>query len=185
MDPKTLCLGALTLGEASGYEIRKLFEEGPFSHFYDTNYGSIYPALGKLLDENLVSRNEVSQDGKPDKKVYAITDDGLKVFRKSLNSKPVRDKIRSESIFMMFFGNFMDDDNLEDVLDGYLKYTQDVVEKLNNLDDDCFSQQRKFVRGMGQTIYSSLAKYMEENRHLLIGSGVDPVVSEDYKETGS
>ena len=29
MDAKTLCLGVLTLGEATGYEIKKAVEEGP------------------------------------------------------------------------------------------------------------------------------------------------------------
>ena len=63
-----------------------MFEEGPFSHFHDTNYGSIYPALSKLLDEEQVSCTEIPQDGKPDKKVYAITDLGLRNFRKKLNN---------------------------------------------------------------------------------------------------
>src|SRR3546814_8991519 len=34
MDAKTLCLGVLSRGAASGYEIKKAFEEGPFSHFH-------------------------------------------------------------------------------------------------------------------------------------------------------
>ena len=53
MDVQTLCLGSLTLGEASGYEIKKLFEEGPFAYFYHASYGSIYPALGNLLKKEL------------------------------------------------------------------------------------------------------------------------------------
>ena len=45
MDTRSICLGVLSMGEATGYEIKKLFEDGPFSHFYDAGYGSIYPAL--------------------------------------------------------------------------------------------------------------------------------------------
>ena len=35
MNVRTLCLGVLSSGEASGYEIKKEIEEGLFSHFID------------------------------------------------------------------------------------------------------------------------------------------------------
>ena len=40
MNVRTLCLGVLSLGEATGYEIKKLLESR-FSHFYDASFGSI------------------------------------------------------------------------------------------------------------------------------------------------
>ncbi len=48
MNVRTLCLGILSLGEASGYEIKKDVEDGLFSHFIEASYGSIYPALNQL-----------------------------------------------------------------------------------------------------------------------------------------
>ena len=44
MDVKTVCLGMLTDGPASGYDLKKQFES-TFSHFFAAGYGSIYPAL--------------------------------------------------------------------------------------------------------------------------------------------
>ncbi len=41
MDAKTLCLGALSRGDASGYEIKKAFEEGPLSHIHEASFGAI------------------------------------------------------------------------------------------------------------------------------------------------
>ena len=41
MNVKTLCLGFLSTREATGYEIKKEFEEGFFSHFIEASYGSI------------------------------------------------------------------------------------------------------------------------------------------------
>ena len=76
MNVRTLCLGILTTGEASGYEIKKEIEEGLFSHFIDASYGSIYPALTQLAGEGLVTVRAEEQSGKPDKKVYAITPKG-------------------------------------------------------------------------------------------------------------
>ena len=76
MDAKNLCLGALTCGDASGYEIKKMFEEGPFAYFHQVSFGSIYPALAKLCDQQLISMREESQEGRPDKKVVALMGDG-------------------------------------------------------------------------------------------------------------
>ena len=117
MDSKTLCLGALILGDASGYEIKKLFEQGPFSYFHHTSYGSIYPALGKLTHEGLVTCDEHEQDGRPDKKVYSLTDAGRAAFKKALAKIPAPDKIRSESMYMLFFANQLDPDHVREVYD--------------------------------------------------------------------
>ena len=66
MNVRSLCLGILSTGEASGYEIKKDIEEGMFSHFIDASFGSIYPALTQLAGEGLVTVREQEQTGKPD-----------------------------------------------------------------------------------------------------------------------
>ena len=45
MDVRTICLGLLTRGEATGYEIKKQFEGEGFGHFAEASFGSIYPAV--------------------------------------------------------------------------------------------------------------------------------------------
>ena len=50
MDVKTVCLGMLSDGEASGYDLKKQFESS-FGHFFAAGFGSIYPALSSLADE--------------------------------------------------------------------------------------------------------------------------------------
>src|SRR3546814_15551348 len=67
MDVKTLCLGVLSRGEASGYEIKKAFEEGPFSHIHHASFGSIYPALNALSAEGLVAVRAQAQNTRPAK----------------------------------------------------------------------------------------------------------------------
>ena len=51
MNIRTLCLGILSRGDATGYEIKKMAEEGLFSHFVEASFGSIYPALTRMTDE--------------------------------------------------------------------------------------------------------------------------------------
>ena len=65
MDVKTLCLGVLHLGDASGYEIKKQCEEGPFGQFFAAGFGSIYPALAALHEQGRVACHELQQEKRP------------------------------------------------------------------------------------------------------------------------
>jgi PadR family transcriptional regulator, regulatory protein AphA len=100
MNVRTLCLSILYEGEATGYEIRKLSVEGECSYFVEASFGSIYPALQKLEAENLVTSRVEPQDGKPSKKIYAITEAGRRVFISSLFDDLGEDEFRSE--FLLF-----------------------------------------------------------------------------------
>ncbi|GEQ96922.1 hypothetical protein JCM17844_05590 [Iodidimonas gelatinilytica] len=71
MDVRTLCLGILALGDASGYEIKKMVAEGSFSFFSEASYGSIYPALTKLTDEALSPAGPCRKTNGPTKRFTA------------------------------------------------------------------------------------------------------------------
>lgn len=169
MDVQTLCLGALTLGEASGYEIKKLFEEGPFAYFHQASYGSIYPGLGKLLKKGLITMREQEQDGRPDKKVYAITAAGQAVLGRNLKKQPAPDKIRSEAMLMFFLADHLDAAHLNDVFDGYLADYRNKLECVSQPDERDMPPHCRFARGFGQAFYRTAIRYMEENKDLLLG----------------
>jgi len=168
MDVKTLCLGALTLGDASGYEIKKLFENGPFAYFYRAGFGSIYPALGALHKEGKVSVRAEEQQGRPDKKVYSLTDAGRKALAGKLKKMPDPDRIRSEAMVMFFLADSVEPEHLAEVYDKYLDYYRTNLECVNLLDDEEIPPHRLFTRGFGRAFYAAAVKYMEENRHLLL-----------------
>lgn len=100
MNVRTICLAILYESVATGYEIRKLSVEGEYSYFVDASFGSIYPALAKLEADNLVSSHVEQQDGKPAKKIYAITPAGRREFIASLFETLGDDEFRSE--FLLF-----------------------------------------------------------------------------------
>jgi DNA-binding PadR family transcriptional regulator len=100
MNVRTLCLAILFDIEASGYEIRKLLTEGEYAYFVDASFGSIYPALAKLEEEHLVTSRIETQEGRPAKKVYSITEAGRTKLLDSLFEDLDPDTFRSE--FLMF-----------------------------------------------------------------------------------
>ena len=170
MDTKTICLGVLSLHDATGYEIKKQFEEGPFSFFYDAGYGSIYPALGKMLSDGLVTCVEVPQDGRPAKKVYSITETGRDVLRSALHVRPTQDKLRSDSLVMLFFGHLLESDQRAEVLDEYLAYYRNGLEYLATMDNTDSGDDQCFVHGMGVAVYEAAIRYLEENRQEFLDS---------------
>ena len=119
MDVKTLCLGLLTVQEACGYDLKKTFESS-FKHFFPAGYGSIYPALADLADAGLVNCREIPQVGKPDRKVYRITEAGESAFIDALNRTDPQHKLRSEFLAMIYFADRIDDSRLADLLDDLL-----------------------------------------------------------------
>ncbi len=173
MDTKTLCLATLSLGDATGYEIKKMFEEGSFSHFYDAGFGSIYPALGKLLSEGLVNCQYVDQAGRPDKKVYSLTEKGRERLVQELHKAPALDKIRSECVMMMFFAHLLSDPQTERVFETYVNQYKQGIQCLRELDLSDAAHGRKFVHGLGLKLYETIVEYMEENKELLLNPPPD------------
>ena len=167
MDAKTLCLGVLMLGNASGYEIKKNFEEGLFAYFHAAGFGSIYPALNALKAGGLVTCTEMEQDGRPDKKVYSITKNGCEAFRRALHRQPTHDSFRSEAIFIMFFGHLLDREQLRHVYEDYIARYRARVDRMEQQDMTGCLADRRFVHGLGLAIYRASLAYMEQNQDLL------------------
>ncbi len=169
MDVKTLCLGLLTVKEACGYDLKKTFESS-FKHFFPAGYGSIYPALADLAESGLVNCREIPQVGKPDRKVYRITEAGEKAFIQALNRTDPQHKLRSEFLAMIYFADRIDEERLSDLLDDRvekLRETVKQIETLGELTNADTSAGGKFVAGFGAVIAEAAARYIESNRHLL------------------
>ena len=169
MDVKTVCLGMLTDGPASGYDLKKQFES-TFSHFFAAGYGSIYPALSSLAEQGLVNCEEIPQQGKPDRKVYQITEQGWAYLREALRDPSPCHKIRSEFLATMCFAHLMQPEDIEAVIDHRLREIagyQAMFRELENAGLCDWPDGQKFVLGFGKAIASAMDNYISENRHLL------------------
>ena len=171
IDVRTICLGLLSRGPATGYEIKKSFEEGPIGYFLEASFGAIYPALGRLTDEGLVGLKVEPQDGKPDRKVYSLTARGRTAFEESLRIDPGPDRFRSEFLFLLMFADHIRPDHLRHLIDERLA---DYRCKLRHLEEPLSpapnSPGLEFIRGQGVAYFRAIIEYIENNRHLLEAS---------------
>ncbi|MBT8107544.1 MAG: PadR family transcriptional regulator [Gammaproteobacteria bacterium] len=171
MDVKTVCLGMLTDGPASGYDLKKQFES-TFAHFFAAGYGSIYPALSSLAEQGLVSCEEIPQEGKPDRKVYEITADGRAFLLEALQNPRPCHKVRSEFLATMCFAHLMPPEDIETVIDHRLHDIAMYQEMFRQFERECLAEWpegQKFVLGFGKAVAKAMETYIRENRHVLTG----------------
>ncbi|MBW7461105.1 PadR family transcriptional regulator, partial [Paenibacillus sepulcri] len=113
MNSQDVILGLLHRQPLSGYEIKQMLEM-PLSFFFDASFGTIYPTLAKLEAQGFIIKENVIQDGRPNKNVYSLTDAGRQQFQAFLESPMEKDSFRSDFLVRMFFGEYMDTDTLTD-----------------------------------------------------------------------
>ena len=170
MDVKTVCLGMLCDGPASGYDLKKQFESS-FAHFFAAGYGSIYPALSALANDGLVDCEEIPQEGKPDRKVYRITDPGVDALREALAHPEPGHKVRSEFLAVMCFAHLMTPEQIDAVIDNRLADIERHKKLFVELEASCderWTPGQHFVLAFGQMITAAQQKFIETNRHALV-----------------
>ena len=180
MDAKILCLGALSRGDASGYEIKKAFQEGPLGHIHEASFGAIYPALTELERQGLVTGREMAQEKRPDKKVFALTEDGLQALHLALLTPPARDKTRSDFLFILFLGHLVEASRLAELIDARIAWYQDCLTRMAACDLNAGRPGEAFVHGLALAVYTAARDYLVAHRSDLLDAGTaqDRLVAE-------
>ncbi|RMD89705.1 MAG: PadR family transcriptional regulator [Alphaproteobacteria bacterium] len=169
MDVRTLCLGILALGDASGYEIKKMVAEGSFSFFSEASYGSIYPALTRLTEEGLVTCREEAQDKRPDKKVYSLTPAGRAALRDTLRKDPGPDRHRSEFLAALLFAEAVSPERVRDLIDERVAQHEKKIAELKGLLEEDVSAVSRFVIEYGIATQEAALHYLKRHRDRLLG----------------
>jgi len=162
MDVRTICLGILTRGEATGYEIKKLFDEDGYHHFVEASFGSIYPALTQLTRDGLVEVRAEAQEKRPDRKVYSITQAGRSQFLASLLKPLPEDRHRSAFVFAMLFSHLLPSQRVTDLLDAYTHQNEVNLAQLDKAEGQ--TRGERFAIGLGQAIYAAVIDFLREHR---------------------
>lgn len=171
MDVKTLCLGALDMGDATGYEIKKMFEEGIFSHYLEASYGSIYPALTKLTQDGLVTCQSEPQDRRPDKKIYSITPSGRSVLKDSIDAPIAPDRFKSEFLFVMLFTHMMSPERKTELIEDRIRELKRELAHIRADREEKGDPHHEFVRLYGEAVMEASLAFLDENRHLIEETG--------------
>ena len=169
MNTSHLCLGILSLRDASGYEIKKAFEE-TFSHFQATSFGSIYPALAKLTDQGLVSFHAEAQEKRPTKKVFTITPEGQAHFFQTLIDSEPTEQYRSDFLFLMMFAHLLPTSRIATLLAKQAAHLDMELGILERIIDECqtLTPGMRFTLEYGIAGNRALQELIQQRREALL-----------------
>ncbi|EFQ84486.1 transcriptional regulator, PadR family [Aeromicrobium marinum DSM 15272] len=88
-------LVSLAERSASGYELARRFDAS-IGNFWKASHQQIYKVLGRMETGGQVASELVEQDGRPDKKVYAITTSGRDELSRWVGTPTPAEALRSE-----------------------------------------------------------------------------------------
>lgn len=77
-------LGLLSYQENTGYDLAKMFEDS-LNNFWHAQSSQIYRELNRMEEKGWVTSQSVIQNGRPNKRVYSITDEGRSAFNEWIN----------------------------------------------------------------------------------------------------
>jgi DNA-binding PadR family transcriptional regulator len=113
MDTCYLCavrypvLALLAAAPAHGYEIRRGLEERFGSVIAPLNAGQVYTTLQRLTRDELVADDAVAQSGRPDKRVYRLTDAGRAALEEWIGTASAPTRLRDDFFMKLTFAHAM------------------------------------------------------------------------------
>ena len=97
-------LGLLNYRDRTGYDLAKIFEAS-INKFWHAQTSQIYRELNRMEEKGWVASKSIVQEGKPNKRLYSITDDGKEAFDKWLKEPALLFENRhSPLLIFIFFG---------------------------------------------------------------------------------
>jgi len=101
-------LGFLNYEPMSGYDIKKIVDIS-VSHFWPAVQSQIYKTLARMEKEDWLTVETISQDPRPPRKVYHLTDSGRQELFRWLNEPQPASEVRLAWLIQIFFGGRMED----------------------------------------------------------------------------
>jgi DNA-binding PadR family transcriptional regulator len=93
-------LASLLDGEASGYELAKRMDIS-VANFWHALPTQIYAELRRLEETGLVRAREVAQEGRPDKRLFSLTDEGRKELLEFTRRTPRPTAVKDELLIQI------------------------------------------------------------------------------------
>lgn len=190
MSIKFAILGILSWKPATGYELKKIFEDSSFM-YWSGNNNQIYKALLQLEEESLVSSRVVHQESLPSKKVYTITDEGIAELRQWLLTAPETQEIKKPFLVQLAWSELLSSQEVSELLSRYeeevkLQWFMQQEHKRRALHTPDRSSRERFLweriaDNMISTCEQELQWVRETRRMLLEREGMEEKIKMDYR----
>jgi len=120
-------LGFLDYAPMSGYDLKKNFDQS-VSHFWSATQSHIYKALENLENDGMVASQVIQQEGRPNRKLYQITDEGRTELHRWVSTPLPIESAREAWLIQVFFAH---DATNEEIVSLFEKRIEDLRQILS------------------------------------------------------
>ncbi|GBF35094.1 transcriptional regulator [Desulfocucumis palustris] len=111
MSLKHALLGFLNYKGMTGYELKQCFDRS-VHYFWNANLSQIYPTLGQMEKEGLLTMEVEYQESRPNRKVYHITGAGCEELHRWLREPMDPPPVRQAFLVKVFFGGSLEKEEI-------------------------------------------------------------------------
>jgi len=134
---KYAILGLINREPMTGYDITREFNSNALANFWYAKHSQVYPELGRLMKEELVTCEVVIQGEKMEKKLYSITKKGQQELQEWLMvEEPLAPTPKDVFRLRLYFSDFMSKEGLKTHLNDQIqkhtmkhRYLSDIMER--------------------------------------------------------
>ncbi len=142
---KYALLSCLNESDATGYELTRKLKER-MGNVWNSSHQQTYQELSKLVVEQCVTFEDVPQSGKPDRKVYSITEQGRRDLAEWVNMPSSRPKVRDPLLLKLFAGELWEEANLLEEISVHRIHWQATLDKYLAVEAKYFLEPDKLPR---------------------------------------
>lgn len=165
-------LGFLQHKPISGYDMKKMFDSS-IKHFWSADQSQIYRTLNKLTNEGLIEMEVVLQEGKPNSKIYNITNKGRSEFINWLSTPMSMPEPRIPWLIQVFFSAKLPDGDIINIFNHTANQIRNRIieyEKINKIEfekgTEGFAERDLFFIGLtydyGLMLHNSVLSWIEK-----------------------
>ncbi|MDG3086951.1 PadR family transcriptional regulator [Vibrio hannami] len=131
-------LTVLSTRDATGYDITKEFSYS-IGYFWKASHQQVYRELNKMAQNNLVTCELQPQDGKPDRKVYSITENGRTALGEWFAQPTAQQTIRDEFAAKLMACDIEDPAIFKEQLSGLIEEAQKLVVHYQDIESNYYT----------------------------------------------
>jgi PadR family transcriptional regulator AphA len=125
-------LGFLNYHPYTGYDLKKIFDTS-IRHFWPADQSQIYRTLARLTEQGLAEMEKVTQEDRPDRKVYHITEAGRNEFLRWLSAPSEMEEPRSAPLVQVFFAANLSDEEILAKFEGFAAIMRAMLDQYDQV----------------------------------------------------
>lgn len=127
-------LGILQLEPMTGYDLKTHYFDQSIRYFWPADQAQIYRTLDKMEESGWIRSEIEVQTGRPNRKVYQITQSGRQELRRWLSEPEHLLTFRDPFLIQIFFAGQLPDEDIFGLIEQHIAHHQSMLDQYASID---------------------------------------------------